>query len=112
MVSSIGTSSTAGLHSRPAGSEIQPDMMPMRRPGTEPALRPGLRPEREASQAREAREEKKDPQFLLHHTRVSVEERMKQVLSEKDIKMLLYMTAPLPRSAAQEATGQFLDVSG
>tara|TARA_B100001778_G_C18517077_1_gene597020 strand:- start:687 stop:941 length:255 start_codon:yes stop_codon:yes gene_type:complete len=84
--------------------------MPMRRPGEE------LHASRKVSenQPEESRKEvKKDPEFLLHHTRATLEERMKQVLSEHDIKMLLYMTAPLPRTAdTMPEPGQLFDVTG
>lgn len=99
MVGSIGTSTNPGYLPREPRSEIQqPDLMPMRRPGTETGRMEQAEQQERAARAEEGRSEQKDPQFLLHHTRATLEERMKQVLSEKDIKMLLYMTAPLPRT--------------
>lgn len=111
MVGSVGTSQNpANIQNseriRPEiSSHKQPDLMPMRRPGEET-----LRPEAAEESSKKV---KKDPEFLLHHTRATLEERMKQVLSEQDIKMLLYLTAPLPRTENTMAEpGQLFDVLG
>ena len=111
MVGSIGnTTQIPGLnaHSRPAEAQErsqQPDLMPLRRPGET-----GLERSQEIREEQQ-KEVKKDPEFLLHHTKATLEERMKQVLSEKDIKMLLYMTAPLPRTEdTMPEPGRLFDV--
>ena len=100
MVGSIGTSQLPGYISRANRPEVseqtQPDLMPMRRPGTEVQNNREQKEIQEAAQ--KAEETRKDPEFLLHHTRATLEERMEQALSEKDIKMILYMTARIPRT--------------
>ncbi len=113
MIGSVSTSNLSAYlprtgaveHSDAISRQKQPDLMPMRRPGEEVVS--------ERAPEEPKKEIKKDPEFLLHHTRATLEERMKQVLSEHDIKMLLYMTAPLPRTEDTMAQpGQLFDVFG
>ena len=103
MVGSIGTATVSGYQpGRPREvQEAQPDLMPMRRPGEE-EKHPVE--ETRTDEAKTSLKEK-EKEFLLRHSTVSLEERMKQVLSERDIKMILYMTAPIPRTDEVMATG-------